>query len=213
MKKKSPPPKKNPLAKKKKTKTPAATSTATSYQIKVTLHHVRPPVWRRLIVPPDITLGLLHSVILDAMGWSGGHLHDFADGMACYGPADDDPFGFGDDDDVIDESTVKLSSILRNPKDWFDHRYDFGDGWEHRIVLEKVVPATPIQPILCTAGKRACPPEDCGGPWGYQNFLEALADPKHDEHEEMSEWIGGDFDPEHFDLERTNQLLSSNRPK
>ncbi len=172
------------------------------HQIKVTLKHIRPPVWRRLQVPADIKLGRLHVILQLAMGWYDSHLHAFRAGHTSYGVSDPDS-----PNDMKNERNVRLDKIA-GAGDVLIYEYDFGDGWEHEIKIEKILPAEKGKHYpLCLAGKRACPPEDCGGPWGYERLLEVLADPKHEEHEEMLEWIGGAFDPEAFDLDEVNQAL------
>jgi hypothetical protein len=176
------------------------------YQLKVTLQGIRPPIWRRVQVP-DCTLGDLHDLIQVAMGWESGHLHQFEIDGVHYGPQEDDPWVPGGDMKVEDEASFLLSQVLRGTKK-FHYEYDFGDGWQHDVLFEKVVgrEAGTKYP-RCVAGKRACPPEDVGGPWGYADFLAAIADPKHDRHEEQLEWIGGKFDPEAFSTEEVNQDL------
>jgi hypothetical protein len=173
------------------------------YQLKVTLQGTKPPIWRRILVPDTITLPKLHQVLQVAMGWTDSHLHSFAQGDEIYG----EPFeGM---DYMRSESRVKLNSLLQQEKDTITYEYDFGDSWEHKIVLEKILPPDPSMKLpVCTAGKLACPPEDCGGTWGYYNLLDVLADPAHPEHEDMKEWIGGDIDPESFDLAGTNAMLA-----
>jgi hypothetical protein len=166
------------------------------YQIKVTLQGVRPPIWRRLEVSSDIKLARLHDAIQAAMGWTDSHLHEF--------DANGDRFGVpeGAYDEVEDERKVRLDELLENPKDRLKYLYDFGDGWEHTVTLEKILPLPKgkKQPRpRCTGGRRACPPEDCGGPWGYRSMLEALADPRHPEHAELRDWLGRGFDPEAFE--------------
>mgnify|MGYP001557973450 CR=1 FL=1 len=172
------------------------------YQIKVTLRHVAPPIWRRIEVPGDIKLGKLHDVIQIAMGWTDSHLHAYRIGSATYGtPNPDFP------DDTQSERNVRLDQVA-GEGDTLIYEYDFGDGWEHTLKVEKIAPADPTAHYpRCTAGSRACPPEDCGGPPGYEHLLEALRDPKHEDHEQMREWIGGEFDPEAFDLGEVNQGL------
>jgi hypothetical protein len=119
-----------------------------------------------------------------------------------------DEFGGGFEMEFEDEKEYKLSQLLKKEKDSLVYEYDFGDSWEHKIVLEKMLPYDgSVKVPTCIKGKRACPPEDCGGIWGFQNFLEAIQDPSHPEHEEMLEWVGGDFDPELFDIEETNSVL------
>lgn len=172
------------------------------YQIKVTLRHVAPPVWRRIEVPADIKLGKLHHVLQTVMGWTNSHMHAFRQGMVQYGtPSRAFPDMFKNERSVrLDQLVDKGGKLI--------YEYDFGDGWEHELKIEKVLTPEPgLRYPHCTAGKRACPPDDCGGPWGYEHLLEVLRDPKHEEHEEMREWIGGDFDPEAFDLDDINLAL------
>lgn len=179
----------------------------TIYQLKITLWGIRPPIWRRLEVK-DCTLERLHEIIQVAMGWESYHLWSFQIGGREFGPSEmgDDPFG---DLEMEDSSTVMLSRIIAQGHKKFVYLYDFGDGWEHQIQVEKTLPPQPkVKSPRCIKGKRACPPEDCGGPWGYQSFLETISNPDHDEHEEMLEWVGGEFDSEEFDLETVNAELS-----
>lgn len=175
-----------------------------TYQIKVTLKGSKPPIWRRLLVPSSITLPRFHDVLQIAMGWTDSHLHQFVVGGRFYGEADPDF-----ESNTIDERNVTLDRLLNKEKDVITYEYDFGDGWEHKIELEKVQPFGPesILPI-CVAGRLACPPEDVGGVWGYQEFLRAIQDPSHPEHEEYLEWVGGEFDPKPFNVEEVNELLS-----
>jgi len=173
-------------------------------QLKVTLLGVSPPIWRRLVVPGDTTLAKLHVILQVAMGWEDYHLHCFRIGKLRYGPADyEDVMA-----DEIDERTVTLAEAFGQGRKGF-YDYDFGDSWEHEIVLEKTTSTEPQQTAVCLAGKRACPPEDSGGVWGYANLLEALADKDHEEHEEYLEWAGEDFDPESFELDGVNVHLKS----
>jgi hypothetical protein len=175
---------------------------ATVYQLKITLRDVKPPVWRRVEVK-DCSLADLHDVIQICMGWDGGHLHAFEIGGEQYSAPDLDGAT-----DAEDASKVKLSKVVGWGIKKFTYTYDFGDNWEHVIEVEKELPAEPgVAYPRCVAGKRACPPDDCGGPWGYADFLEAIQDPKHPEHEELLEWAGGEFDPEHFDIEAVNEEL------
>jgi Plasmid pRiA4b ORF-3-like protein len=174
------------------------------YQIKVTLTGVSPPIWRRLLVSSSTSLKQLHDILQTAIGWTDSHLHQFIARGQRYGRPDPEL-----DVDVINEARVSLGQILRREKEWMSYEYDFGDGWTHKIVLEKVLTSSGGQAIpSCTAGSRSCPPEDCGGTWGYEEFLKAIGDPTHPEHDEMVEWIGGDFDPEHFDIAEVNALLA-----
>ena len=176
------------------------------YQIKVTLKGSKPPIWRRLLVPSDVTLGHLHHIIQVAMGWFNAHLHQFiVGGDTYYGVADPD---YDDWIEMLDERAFTLKDVAPGEKSRFDYEYDFGDSWEHVVLVEKVLPPDPEQAYrVCIKGRRACPPEDVGGVWGYEEFLEAIEDPDHSEHEDYLEWIGGEFDPEEFDLDETNEIL------
>jgi hypothetical protein len=173
------------------------------YQIKVTLVGSKPPIWRRLIVKDNTRLDQLHSVLQVAMGWFNSHLHQYRVGNSYIGIPDQDI-----DIDVTDEQMVYLQDIISNVKDNFVYEYDFGDGWEHKIVLEKKLPLDSSESPVVIKGKKACPPEDCGGIWGYSDFLAAIQDPKHEEHEEMLEWVGGEFDPDEFDMNFINKKLN-----
>jgi len=175
------------------------------YQLKITLKNVRPPIWRRILVSGKTALPELHFIIQAVMGWHNCHLHSFEDGEVSYGERDTD-FGL---DELEDERRVKLQSIALAVGSKFEYLYDFGDGWQHTVLVEKVLTAAPggVYPV-CITGKRACPPEDCGGAWGYVDFLEAISNPEHENHDEMQEWIGEGFDSEAFDLNVVNAMLS-----
>jgi hypothetical protein len=173
------------------------------YQLKITLQGSRPPIWRRVQVPGKFSLYKLHQVIQVAMGWTDSHLHQFLIVGRVYGipsPEDWEP--------VMDERRHRLSTIFSGQKSRFVYEYDFGDSWEHGIVVEKILPPEiGFKYPRCIAGKRACPPEDVGGIWGYAEFLEAIRDPAHQEHVAYLEWVGEEFDPEAFNLEEINQEL------
>ena len=172
------------------------------YQLKIQLREIDPPVWRRVLVPGEVTLDELHDVIQIAMGWTDSHLHEFEVDGVRYGVSHPD---WGDD--VADESRVKLFRIAGGGSRLL-YTYDFGDDWEHDVTVEQVlVPEPATRYPCCVAGERACPPEDVGGPWGYADFLEAVTDPSHDEHEQWIEWIGGGFDPDHVDLAAVDKVL------
>ncbi len=178
------------------------------YQLKITLNGSKPPIWRRILVQPDITLGQLHEVLQIVMGWTDSHLHQFVFGPEIFGVPDDEEgglFGF----QVKDENKHRLSEFLRREKDFLSYEYDFGDGWEHKILLEKILPFDgSVKLPKCIKGKKACPPEDCGGIWGYQELIEILGDVSHPEHQAMIEWLGGNIDPEFFDLGEVNDVLA-----
>jgi hypothetical protein len=172
----------------------------TAHRLKVTIDGIRPPVWRRVLVPSSITLGRLHQVIQEAFGWWDYHLHEFEIDGVRYGTDDDEGWG----EPPRDEHRAKLGKVAAKGAR-FIYLYDFGDGWEHRIEVEDVVPLEPGTTYpRCVTGRRARPPEDVGGTWGYAEFLEAIADPRHKQHDEMLEWVGGSFDAELFDLAETN---------
>lgn len=180
------------------------------YQIKITLKHSKPPIWRRLLISSETTLARLHDIIQVAMGWYDSHLHAFNINRENYStPSPYDPEHLRE---LGMKSTrgKKLQSFISGEGDKFTYEYDFGDFWEHVILVEKILPSDPEQPLpTCIKGKRTCPPEDVGGVWGYDTFLEAIKDPNHPEHAMYTEWIGDDFDPEAFDLDATNRALRS----
>jgi len=177
------------------------------YQIKVTLGGSKPPIWRRVLVRSDTSLGQLHGILQAVMGWADYHLHQFIVGQTYYGVPHED---YGSE--MRDESRVRLKQIVPSEKFKFRYEYDFGDSWLHHLLVEKILPpeAGQYYPV-CIKGKRACPPEDVGGIWGYDSFLEAVRNPDHPEHEDMLEWIGGEFDPEAFDLDEVNEALRALR--
>jgi Plasmid pRiA4b ORF-3-like protein len=175
-----------------------------AYQLYVELDWVHPKVWRRLLVPVTIELPLLHVMLLRGMGWEGGHLHEFVFGHDHYGPSEP---GL-DLEGVDDEDGVALRDAL-GARRTFQYVYDYGDDWRHKVKVERVVmPAEPIAYALCIGGENACPPEDVGGAPGYDEFLEALADPNHSEHEHFKTWIGRPFDPSAFDIDEVNRRLT-----
>jgi hypothetical protein len=173
------------------------------YQIKVTLKHSKPPIWRRILVRSDTTLAELHHIIQAVMGWWDYHLHQFIVGEVYYGVLHPDYMM-----DMLDEREVKLDQIVTGEKFKCIYEYDFGDSWEHVLQVEKILPPEiDRQYPLCIKGRRACPPEDVGGVWGYADYLEALQDPDHPQHDMYVEWRGGEFDPEAFDLDEVNEAL------
>ena len=180
-------------------------SKAPIYQLKITLAHSKPPIWRRVLVPGDVTLEHLHYIIQVAMGWTNYHLHQFIVHGIYFGVPNPDYFDYME---MNDERRFRLNQIADKEGSRFRYEYDFGDGWMHTLLVEKILEPDPSGQVpVCIKGRRACPPEDVGGVWGYGNFLEAIGDPDHPEHEDYVRWIGGAFDPEAFDLEETNLLL------
>ena len=207
------------------------------YLLRIELRGTKPPIWRKVAVPSDITLGLLHDVVQIAMGWQNCHLHQFIlrsagppkslaamrlaidqgdlaggflaqmRGERVFVPMSNE---FGDlDMDGEDEDTVTLAQVCPKVKSKLAYEYDFGDGWEHGIEVQKIIePEEGVAYPVCLSGKLASPPEDCGGVWGYYDMLEAIADPKHPEHEEKVEWLGDDFDPKYFDIDEVNEILA-----
>lgn len=173
------------------------------YQFKITLKGIKPPIWRRIQVPENYSFWDLHVAIQDAMGWTDTHLHNFVIAKPATGrkeqigiPAED-----FDDDKILPGWTKKIAQYFTVKNKNAMYIYDYGDDWHHSITLEKIIPREAgIQYPICTGGARACPPEDCGGTWGYADFLEAIMEPNHESHEEMLEWAGGEFEPEHFDI-------------
>ncbi len=203
------------------------------YQLKITLKGSKPPIWRRMLVSSETRLDKLARIIMAAMGWDNSHLHEFETKTARYGPPEDDGgFGMGAVDPrkmlaeifgvdpgrlddlpfgpppLIDEAEVTLAQVVPNEGGRIAFTYDFGDGWDHTIVVEKILPADPATEYpVCVKGVRACPPEDCGGIWAYQSdMLPALKDPKSPQHRHWKGWIGK-FDPEAFDLDLANSRL------
>jgi hypothetical protein len=180
---------------------PARRTSEHAVQLLVTLREVDPPIWRRLVVPASMTLRELHAVIQTAMGWQDYHLHLFDVDGVLYGDVEEI-----DDRPVGDEEKLTVGQAAAAASE-FSYEYDFGDGWEHDIRVEQTVASVGTGTPHLVGGARACPPEDCGGPWGYEHLLEALADPGHEEHEHLLSWVGGTFDAESFDLAETNANL------
>jgi hypothetical protein len=183
------------------------------YQFKITLLESQPMIWRRIQVQ-DCTLDKLHEHIQTAMGWTNSHLHQFRIGEQRYA----DPMLMEEDFEEFgyhDSTTTMLSDIL--PKTGkrfrFQYEYDFGDSWHHEVLFEGVVQAdSKVKYPLCLEGERACPPEDCGGIWGYPDFVEAIQNPDHERHEELLKWVGGSFDPEEFNSGKATKAMRKGLP-
>ena len=191
------------------TESAAGKDNAPIYELKIVLLGTKPPVWRRLRVPGDASLGWLHAAIQVTMGWTNSHLHHFLTADARYtDPRHSEDMGFGEQRDR-DEAKATLAQVAPGEGAQFGYEYDFGDSWEHEIIVEKILsgPAAAATTALCLDGARACPPEDCGGIWGYAELLKTLKNSKHPEHQAMKEWLGGPFDAETFDAAKVNLWL------
>lgn len=176
------------------------------YSLKVTLLRTEPPIWRRIEVPSSIKLCCLHSAIQISMGWTDSHLHQFEKDEKKWGMIDLDEI----DTSLLDEKPVPVSTLLTSAGDAMIYRYDFGDGWRHQVVLEKILPPEAAKVPICIDGQRRCPPEDVGGIPGYERFLEIIFDPTHAEYEQYVTWVGGHFH-DTFDRKAVNQILSRMR--
>lgn len=173
------------------------------YQIKIELADVRPAVWRRVLVPDSMTLAELHDVLQRAMGWSDHHLHEFEIDAQRFGSPDPEE----DDEDLVDDTTATLKLVAAEGSELF-YLYDFGDCWGHLLHVEAALAPEPgARYPRCVAGARTCPPEDVGGPHGYAEFLAALRDPDHEDHEELTAW-GEGFDPAGFDPATADRNLA-----
>jgi hypothetical protein len=172
-------------------------------QIRISLMHVEPPIWRRVLVPCDMNLARLHDVIQVAMGWYDCHLYEFQIGGRSYGvpaPEFEDP-----DFKLYHATNLKLEAVLRRGIERFSYTYDFGDNWQHEVVIEQQLPsAASMDYPAFVEGEHRCPPEDVGGVPGFFEFLHTITDPAHEEHERMLEWIGGRYDPDELDVYRIN---------
>lgn len=188
----------------RKTPLRAVKADAPIYQLRIELLDLEPVIWRQVLVPASIKLPKLHVTLLWTMGWAGGHLHEFVIGHDHFGTPDP----HYDTPPLIQrEDRVMLGAAIGARKA-FTYLYDYGDGWEHRVTVEKILPPDPgLKSPQCLDGAHACPPEDVGGPPGYVEFLEAINDPKHEEHDSMLEWCGGSFDPAAFNLDDINERL------
>jgi hypothetical protein len=175
-------------------------------QLHIELRGSKPKIWRRVLVPETITLAKLHAVIQAVFGWSGGHLHEFNVGEERFGTPDPE---YDEPGSVRNERTTRLASALGAART-MSYVYDFGDNWQHRIKVEKtLIPDPELKLPLCVGGANATPPDDCGGIYGYYDFVEAVSDPNHPEHADMTEWIGRPWDPAAFDLDSANFRLTN----
>lgn len=178
-------------------------------QLKFTLQWTKPPIWRRILVDKQTTFFELHHIIQIAMGWKNYHLFEFKVNNYRIGEPieefEDIGFGMGK---LIDAKTISLDSIITDIKEKLEYKYDFGDGWNHQIVVEKFLPPdSKTKYPICIDGKLNCPPEDCGGVGGFYGMLNIIENKKHPERKEMLEWLGGQYDPEYFDKDGINVVL------
>ncbi|MDR3192448.1 MAG: plasmid pRiA4b ORF-3 family protein [Treponema sp.] len=178
-----------------------------AYVLRVSIKESRPSIWRKLSVPAGCTLGDLHTILQIAFDWDNAHLHVFTVNSARYGVMDAD---FDYWDDMTDEDSVCLYDLKLQPKQKFSYLYDFGDSWEHEISVSKIIPPGEEKWDLtrprCLGGRRAAPPEDSGGVWGYESMLETVKDPNHEEYNYINEWLG-EFDPDYISVEEINACL------
>jgi len=182
-----------------------STNSTMLLQFRVELDGVKPPIWRSILMKSNSPLSTLHHTIQNSMGWMESHLHMFEKDGLVYGPkyASDPDFG-----PPMLSDRKHLGTLFRAGSESLKYTYDFGDDWVHTVTLEDELPNEP--PLLvpeCIGGERACPPEDCGGIWGYENLLEIIFDPEHDDYEDMMNWLGGYFEPEKFDVFEVNEKL------
>jgi hypothetical protein len=173
------------------------------FRLRIQLKEVHPTVWRRVLVSGGVRLAKLHEVFQAAMGWTNSHLHSFTIGDQLYGTHFDDY-----PEEELDEHDYSVLVALRGGVRRFEYEYDFGDSWEHEVTVEATTwPRLALKHGVCIDGQNACPPEDVGGPSGYEQFLDALADPLHEEHDNYLVWVGYKFDPAEFDLAQANAAL------
>ncbi len=174
----------------------------TVYQLQITLLQSNPLIWRKILVDPDTLLVDLHRIIQTTMGWTNSHLHEFKVKNSSYAPIEFEV------ENSKNSRTVKLSRVLKEEYGQILYNYDFGDFWMHSIVLENIFSDNEANQIpRCIGGARNCPPEDCGSMSGYRDLLEIISNTKHKEYKETITWLGGKFDPEYFNINKTNQLL------
>ncbi len=178
------------------------------YQLKVVLQDTDPPIWRRFVVPSDITLHRLHLILQEVMGWTNSHLYRF--GMKEY--AEPDPENEFYELPFKNSRRAKLGQLFATKGNAFLYEYDFGDSWIHELVIEDILePEFGQQYLACLAGERACPPEDCGGTYGYARLLGIISNPEHEEYLDTMTWLGGQFYPALFNVEKVNRNLKTMR--
>lgn len=177
------------------------------FQVKISLLEIKPAIWRRVLVPGDVSLHHFHETIQKAMGWENRHLYKFWIDADEYALPDPEYRG-----KIKSSEVVSLARFVPKAGVRFFYTYDFGDNWEHEVLIEKILePEKGQRYPVCVEGKRACPPEDCGSVPGYKDLLKAISNKKHPEHKSMMSWLGGHFDPEAVSVERVNKALKSKR--
>jgi hypothetical protein len=178
-------------------------------QLKITLQGTKPPIWRQVLVNKTTTFLELHYIIQITMGWENSHLFEFEINKYRIAEPNED-FDTEFTEKTLDATTITLDSIITSTKEKFNYIYDFGDSWNHQILVEKFLPLnTKTQYPNCINGELNCPPEDCGGIGGFYGLLDIINNKRHPERKEMLEWLGGQFDAEHFDKNEINKELLS----
>ena len=173
------------------------------YQINVSLNEIQPNIWRRFLVKDTTTLPALHKILQTVMGWTNSHLHHFVVDREIYSEPDE-----YNELEYIDYRKTRIRDVMDSVNDAMTYEYDFSDGWEHSLILEKVIDSDPdVKYPVCLAAERNCPPEDCGGAHGFMEMLDILNNPNHEEYESWKTWVGDEYDSERFDLSIVNRLL------
>jgi hypothetical protein len=186
---------------------PAKKATPLIYELKIVLTGIDPPIWRRIQVPSTLLLCCLHDALQAVMGWTDSHLHQFEKDGKYWGDPGSDEYG---DLKLIDESKAAVGKVLKAEGHALVYVYDFGDNWRHQVVLEKIIPSElPTKPV-CLAGARRCPPEDVGGAHGYQELLEVIFNPEHEDFEHYRQWAGH-IHAEQFSIGAVNEILGRMR--
>ena len=172
------------------------------YQLHIQLNNIYPAIWRRIVIPSYVRLDDLHRILQTVFGWANSHLHQFDTGSEAYAPLEFEI------EDTKNSRKVQVEEILKHEGSTIQYEYDFGDGWVHTLALEKIFQFDgEVFVSQCIAGERSGPPEDCGGVFGFQQMLEILKNPKHEKYLEYKAWVGRNFNPEKFDLNKVNKLL------
>lgn len=183
------------------------------FQVKITISRSEPEIWRRILIPADLRLSDLHRIIQVAFGWTNSHLHQFIKNNKFYTVRYPNDMEWYELDNVdYKKEKICISDLIQEEGESLIYEYDFGDGWVHEILIEKILPVdASVKYPVCLDGKRNGPPEDCGGVWGYADLLEILKQPKHKEYKSYIEWLGGKFDPEYFNIGRVNAIFQKMR--